>query len=242
VTCWCGKPLAPRTRVSGRRTQRCTEHLGKATPEQRRRIVRKWREANRELENSRAKERRASDPEKTRERNRRYRITHRENVLAAHRRYKAANPNKDRAYYLANRDSLCEKTREKHKNNPAVRRQAALRWAKKNHEKHMEAVKRYKNTAKGKASSRRGASKRRAAKTNTRGDEVSLSFIGLLLSETHCAYCLQITAPAQREIEHVQPLSKGGTHTEDNLVMACTHCNRTKHATDALTWLTKRAT
>lgn len=42
----------------------------------------------------------------------------------------------------------------------------------------------------------------------------------------HCAYCLK---PFDNlEMEHMLPLSRGGTHTIDNIVPACRTCNGTK--------------
>ena len=42
----------------------------------------------------------------------------------------------------------------------------------------------------------------------------------------HCAYCGQ---PGRTiEMDHVVPLSRGGTHTPDNVVPACFACNRSK--------------
>lgn len=42
----------------------------------------------------------------------------------------------------------------------------------------------------------------------------------------HCAYCGQ---PGRNfEMDHVVPLSRGGTHTSDNVVPACFACNRSK--------------
>lgn len=38
-------------------------------------------------------------------------------------------------------------------------------------------------------------------------------------------------------IEHVIPVSRGGSHTWDNVVLACWQCNRTKNARDLDAWL-----
>lgn len=40
-----------------------------------------------------------------------------------------------------------------------------------------------------------------------------------------CAYCLKRT---KLEQDHVAPISRGGTHSVDNIVPACQHCNRSK--------------
>lgn len=42
-----------------------------------------------------------------------------------------------------------------------------------------------------------------------------------------CLYCGQIGG--KLEIDHVLPISRGGTNDVDNLVTACQHCNRQKH-------------
>lgn len=48
-----------------------------------------------------------------------------------------------------------------------------------------------------------------------------------------CAYC---GAAGDLHIEHVVPISKGGTHAMGNIVPACRHCNFSKAAHDAETW------
>lgn len=48
-----------------------------------------------------------------------------------------------------------------------------------------------------------------------------------------CAYC---GATGDLHIEHVIPISKGGTHVLSNLVPACQSCNYSKGAKDAETW------
>ncbi len=42
-------------------------------------------------------------------------------------------------------------------------------------------------------------------------------------------------------IEHVDPISKGGTHTWDNVVLACLQCNLRKNATPIDQWLAETA-
>lgn len=47
-----------------------------------------------------------------------------------------------------------------------------------------------------------------------------------------CAYCLRL--PEYLTQDHVIPLSKGGTHTPDNVIPACVECNRSKADKDPL--------
>ena len=46
-------------------------------------------------------------------------------------------------------------------------------------------------------------------------------------SKNRCGYCLtpQILTSHKLEIEHIFPISKGGTSTGENLCLACRHCN-----------------
>jgi len=46
-----------------------------------------------------------------------------------------------------------------------------------------------------------------------------------------CHYCgttLNDSSPRQVHLDHIIPLSKGGTHTIDNVVWSCAYCNLTK--------------
>jgi 5-methylcytosine-specific restriction endonuclease McrA len=47
-----------------------------------------------------------------------------------------------------------------------------------------------------------------------------------------CAYCraAQEHVPEILEIEHIRPCSRGGSDDEENLCLACGHCNRHKAA------------
>ena len=58
---------------------------------------------------------------------------------------------------------------------------------------------------------------------------VSCSRKNVLLRDRHqCQYCGVYCRPATTTIDHVIPKSKGGLSTWENLVTACSHCNRKK--------------
>ncbi len=52
-----------------------------------------------------------------------------------------------------------------------------------------------------------------------------------------CAYC---ASAGPLEMEHITPVSRGGTHTLDNVVPACVHCNRSKHNRGLLQFMLRR--
>jgi len=45
-----------------------------------------------------------------------------------------------------------------------------------------------------------------------------------------CFYCGRFVRKADRHVDHIVPLAKGGLHTLDNLAVACAKCNLKKHA------------
>jgi len=53
-----------------------------------------------------------------------------------------------------------------------------------------------------------------------------------------CAYCLRRVKLTQ---DHIQPLSRGGAHTLENIVPACHACNVRKNAQPLLAWLLRGA-
>lgn len=66
---------------------------------------------------------------------------------------------------------------------------------------------------------------------------VTREFLRLIRREMHCAYCGEHTKAKDRHLDHVWPLARGGTHSADNLVMACAECNRSKRDTMPLQYM-----
>lgn len=84
----------------------------------------------------------------------------------------------------------------------------------------------YRKSENGKLRKKISNSKRRAQKYKTKSKNVC-NFIIKLFSDPnkHCFYC---KTNENLTIEHKIPLSKNGTHTEDNIVLACSSCNSRK--------------
>jgi 5-methylcytosine-specific restriction protein A len=43
-----------------------------------------------------------------------------------------------------------------------------------------------------------------------------------------CAKCGRLVTEAEAELDHIKPLSRGGTHDDANLATLCIACHRTK--------------
>lgn len=187
-----------------------------------------WRKAN--LSRARELERlsRARHHDEARERQRRYRREHPELHRAGVKRYQAAHPDKVRIWnrnarvkYLSIRDNL-EKAR------------AASRIS--NHRRYHENVElaRAKRREQSLAHPDRGrdqSARRRALKTAGQATLIGPAELALLrdLQGGLCAYCIDPLPTGRRcHLDHVVPLSRGGRHEFENVVLSCQNCNQTK--------------
>lgn len=57
---------------------------------------------------------------------------------------------------------------------------------------------------------------------------VTKDFVDTIYNTSICYYCKEKTPRKFRTLEHKQPLSKGGKHSSDNIVMSCLSCNCSK--------------
>jgi 5-methylcytosine-specific restriction endonuclease McrA len=79
----------------------------------------------------------------------------------------------------------------------------------------------------GRLSRRLASQRRRRWERESGGDFTAAQWAEVLEDFNHrCAYCLNPDADLQ--VEHIQPLSKGGIHAKENIVPACPPCNQRK--------------
>jgi 5-methylcytosine-specific restriction endonuclease McrA len=189
-----------------------TSQWAKDNRDKRNEQMRHWREANPE----RAKEIRARSHEahkdKNNARSKRYREENREAFLAMLSRWYAANKGHVAAYnkakYEANPGEMVERSRKWREANPeAVAAMCRLR---------------------------------RARRFAAGGTHTTEDIERLLIAQDHtCAnpYCRADLTSAKKELDHKQPLARGGSDGIDNLQWLCAPCNRRKHAKPMDEWL-----
>lgn len=89
------------------------------------------------------------------------------------------------------------------------------------------------------AASRARYAKRRQRRVAAADNDLTAEQWALLLDAWQgCAYC-QADAPAlQRDC--IQPISRGGRYTLENVVPACASCNASKHNDEVTGWLRRK--
>lgn len=138
-----------------------------------------------------------------------------------------------RTYHLKNKDKEKEYSKEYRSRPEVIEREKQRRIDEA--EKNKEYQRQYLQTDRGRTLSRIKIAKRRALREKTivtftlEQWEESKEFFN-----HECAYCGNKSEVFDKD--HVVPLSKGGTHTMQNIVPACEWCNGSKHNKDMETW------
>ena len=151
-----------------------------------------------------------------------------------------------KAYYAANRDRYLAHARRYREEDPEVTRrkdaeqhakhrekrlQQGRDWYQKNKEKAAAYGKQY--FAKNKDLFNAHQSKRRARKNGAGGQYTKQDVQDLLrLQRGCCAICT--CRLVKRHVDHVVPLSKGGSNGRENIQLLCQTCNQKKHARDPI--------
>ena len=149
----------------------------------------------------------------------RYRIKHSEECKARRRAYKAAHREKiraaARAYAKANKERIKATAQAWRKANPERYAMLAAAWKKANPEKT-------------KATWLRSRSKRVMAEGSHTAEDLKRIY------NAQCGMCAYCKAELGRKyhVDHIQPLSKGGTNWPANLQILCAPCNLKKGARD----------
>ncbi len=167
--------------------------------EKRRQYLKDWYEANREEERKKRKAKYEADKER---------------ILA-----------KNRAYYHVNKDKLDVKRREWYKRNKEQTLARGRAWYQANKERVREVTRAWKLSNWERY--QENNSRRYVATKNGEGRLTAEQWKAIKAAYgNRCCYCGRKMKRLTQD--HVIPLSKGGTHTPDNVVPACLSCNAGK--------------
>jgi len=136
-----------------------------------------------------------------------------------------------RQFKAANSDRV-KAANSRYRNENRARVQAAKALWKRNNRAKEEAYRARTRTQAKVRATRRKARLLGAPGTHTAADVCNIvdGYCGL------CVYCLG----RAEQIDHVEPLARGGSNGPENLVPACKHCNISKKDKPLLLWLVTR--
>lgn len=136
-------------------------------------------------------------------------------------------------YYKKNKEKLLEKQKEYYKNNKQKIRKYKKKYNSENKEKISKYFKELWKNSDRKIAKQISANKRVALKKSTGDNTVTKKFIFSLKAKqkNRCIYC-EANIEEKFHIDHIVALSKGGTHTSDNIQLLCGTCNLKKSNKD----------
>jgi len=138
-----------------------------------------------------------------------------------HKEYYKANRERIAEYYDANRERKAEYDKEHYKAN----RERKLEHYKANRERNLSYAKEYYKTPSGKAARKNANYKRRAKNKEALGKITPAVVEHLYRLYPRCLCC---GTEDNLSIDHIIPLSKGGSNHLDNLQVLCRSCNSSK--------------
>lgn len=161
---------------------------------------------------------RVANPEKVRENQLRYANDNAERLSEYKKQWRLDNIDRVRVqhseYYQANKEAYRISVNRRRQQNPGARRAEGARYRRNNLDKY-----------------RIWAMHRRARVANAAG-EFTADDVEAQLSEQSglCFWCYEIMPLGKHTIDHLIPLSRGGSNWPSNLVCACHSCNSQKGA------------
>lgn len=172
---------------------------------------------------------RKRNPEKVRDYNARFRAENPGKVAQKNREFRERNPDYAKNYHATYKDLENLRKRQEYWSDPAKQSQRKRKARLENPEKFRERYRSYAQNNKTKLNEK--AARRRALKAKASTFYVSKKEVWHLYN-SKCFYCPK---PSET-IEHVIPLSRGGSHGIGNLVPCCGSCNYSKAGRTVMEW------
>lgn len=132
-------------------------------------------------------------------------------------------------HYESNKEKINLKNRIYHHNNKDRLNKISNKYYNENKEIIRQKSKDYYNSEKGKLVFKKARIKRKALLRNAKTGDIDLNKI---ISNKKCYWCNTNLKNKKIHLDHYIPISKGGEHSNDNLVLSCPKCNLTKGAKD----------
>ena len=165
-----------------------------------------------------------------------------EKRAASRAAWRLANPDMEAAsaalYRERNAERIADLNREWHKANSEKVAERHRAWYEKNAESSIARIRLWRSINPEKLSAQ--VRNRRAMKRNADGSHTADDVMSILQSQRFiCANCPEKLIKSGKNnyhVDHIQPLSKGGSNDKYNLQCLCPECNLRKHAKDPYEW------
>lgn len=139
---------------------------------------------------------------------------------------------KGRTYYANNKQKCSDAASARHKKNIEENRKKSRMWVANNSERHRENAKKWRKEHPEKV--RLYANNRRARKLGNGGVHTTNDIDEIMkMQKGKCAYC-RTKLGSTRQVDHIEPLSCGGSNDRSNLQILCKPCNLRKRARDPI--------
>ncbi|EMT38135.1 HNH endonuclease [Thermoanaerobacter thermohydrosulfuricus WC1] len=223
----------------------CRKEYYRATAEQNKRRAREWYYANLERAKESRRRWRQANREKDLANKKAWYYANREKVLERNRQWRESNKERkkerDKKYYLVNKDRIRELQRKYREENKDKVRVYLERWKVENSEQYKEAYKTWRKEHKElvRAYQRNYKARKKQASGTHTGEDIKKLYAE---QDGKCFYCGK-ELEGEFHVDHKVPLSRGGSNSPDNLVLACPSCNLQKNdktIEEYFIWIEKR--
>lgn len=166
---------------------------------------------------------RAGNPEKNRERNAKYNRTEKRKVYNKELKRSEKGVLARKAYYERNKERI---------------NRSSLEWRANNLER--DAANRKRWLAENKEVTGAYCRNRQARIRGAKGKHTKLDILAMYARQQGKCLCCHAALMSGYDVDHKNPLSKGGSNDPSNLQLLCPRCNRSKGNMDYLEWCTER--